>query len=138
MTCGEDKRTVFNYSSADRIRGRHWMSNYLRQNRIFSSLPLCASGGIRTQGPGHLYNRQDNLPVVWPSQRCLSRPNRSSRSGSKCKSQTTCRVPLTSAKGGPPSPPTKERTPMVALAIGPPAQSLSGIRPLVWPAGLAD
>ena len=112
--------------------------NGLCQNRRFSSLPLYASDGIRTNDPSII--DKAILPSCVRVERCLSRPNRASRSGAKCKivkSRVTC---VTRAKKACDLHLHQRRnhhlqkTPMVA--IGQP--SLSRIRPLVLPAALAD
>ena len=63
----------------------------LCQNRRFSSLSLYASGGIRTNHPSVI--DKTILPSSVRVERCLSRPNRTGRSGAKCKwvkSRATC------------------------------------------------
>ena len=73
----------------------------LCQNRRFSSLLLYASGGIRTHD--HSISDLAILPLSVRVERCFSRPYRSRHSCAKCKSQTTCHVPLTGVKGARPS-----------------------------------
>ena len=92
-----------------------------------------ASYGIHTHDPSII--GKAILPSSVRVEQCLSRPNRASRSGAKCKSQITCHVPHTWQKGatiGHHRHPKK--TPMVSID----QQSLSRIRQLVWSAALDD